>query len=169
MDAASPHSNTLRKGRRSIPGQIYLITFRTHQYQSLFTDWWTGSSVVHQLRHVAEHGMADTVCYVVMPDHVHWLLQLKSGALSDLIRTVKSRAAIAYNKLNSHLGAVWQDGFHDHALRSDEELITVARYVVANPLRKGLVDDIGQYPLWDAVWLERESRGQARSHSSLDL
>jgi hypothetical protein len=29
----------------------------------------------------------------------------------------------------------------------------VARYIVANPLRAGLVEHLGDYPLWDAVWL----------------
>jgi len=28
-----------------------------------------------------------------------------------------------------------------------------ARYIVANPLRAGLVERLGDYPLWDAVWL----------------
>ena len=28
-----------------------------------------------------------------------------------------------------------------------------ARYIVANPLRAGLVKQIGDYPLWDAIWL----------------
>ncbi|PJA25997.1 MAG: IS200/IS605 family transposase, partial [Alphaproteobacteria bacterium CG_4_10_14_0_2_um_filter_63_37] len=27
------------------------------------------------------------------------------------------------------------------------------RYLVANPLRKGLVEEIGQYPHWDAIWV----------------
>ena len=30
---------------------------------------------------------------------------------------------------------------------------TMARYIIANPLRAGLVEHIGQYPLWDAIWL----------------
>ena len=29
----------------------------------------------------------------------------------------------------------------------------VARYIVANPLRAGLVERVGDYPYWDAVWL----------------
>ena len=29
----------------------------------------------------------------------------------------------------------------------------LARYVVANPLRAGLVEKLGDYPLWDAVWV----------------
>jgi hypothetical protein len=38
-------------------------------------------------------------------------------------------------------------------LRQDEDVARVARYVVANPLRAGLVKRIGDYPLWDAAWL----------------
>jgi hypothetical protein len=33
------------------------------------------------------------------------------------------------------------------------DLQSVARYIVANPLRAGLVKHLGDYPLWDAIWL----------------
>jgi len=49
--------------------------------------------------------------------------------------------------------SVWQDGFHDHALRREEDLKEVARYIIANPVRAGLVTRVGDYPLWDACWL----------------
>jgi hypothetical protein len=51
-------------------------------------------------------------------------------------------------------GPVWQPGYHDHALRREEDLVTVSRYLVANPLRAGLVAYIGNYPLWDAIWFD---------------
>jgi len=38
-------------------------------------------------------------------------------------------------------------------LRNDEDLLDVARYVVANPVRAGLVPRVGDYPFWNAVWL----------------
>jgi len=47
---------------------------------------------------------------------------------------------------------MWQDGFHDHAIRKEEDLADIARYVVANPLRAGLVRRIGDYSLWDSIW-----------------
>ena len=37
---------------------------------------------------------------------------------------------------------------------SDEDLVAVARYIVANPVRAGLVKNVRDYPHWDAVWLE---------------
>ena len=47
----------------------------------------------------------------------------------------------------------WQTGFHDHALRTEEDLPAIARYVIANPLRAGIVTSVRAYPHWDTVWL----------------
>ena len=65
----------------------------------------------------------------------------------------KSRSAIAVNRCLARQGKVWQSTYHDHGRRDDEDLRETARYVVANPLRAGLVRSIGDYPHWDAVWL----------------
>jgi REP element-mobilizing transposase RayT len=46
---------------------------------------------------------------------------------------------------------IWQKGFHDRALRRDEDVRTVARYTVLNPVRAGIVSRIWDHPLWDAV------------------
>jgi REP element-mobilizing transposase RayT len=101
------------------------------------------------------HEQADlhSLAWVVMPDHLHWLVELGPQPLATLMQRLKSRSAIAINKVESRGGRLWQKGFHDRALRSDEDLQSVARYIVANPLRAGLVRRIGDYPLWDAVWV----------------
>ena len=92
---------------------------------------------------------AETMAFVVMPDHVHWLMQLKDGAsLGEAVRRFKARVSLALRF------SVWQRGFHDHALRQDEDVVTVARYIVANPVRAGLVQRMGDYPHWDAAWLD---------------
>jgi hypothetical protein len=67
---------------------------------------------------------------------------------------VKARSAIAINKARRRNGRLWQADFHDKTIRRDQELIKVARYIIANPLRANLVQYIGDYPLWDAIWLE---------------
>ena len=50
-------------------------------------------------------------------------------------------------------------GFHDHALREEENLLHAARYIVANLKRAGLVQRVSDYPYWDAIWLEQKRRG----------
>jgi len=48
---------------------------------------------------------------------------------------------------------VWQRGFHDHAVRREENLRALARYIIANPLRAGLTRSPAEYSFWDCVWL----------------
>lgn len=48
---------------------------------------------------------------------------------------------------------VWARAFHDHAVRRDEDLTALARYVVANPVRAGLAEDVLGYSWWDAEWM----------------
>ncbi len=88
-----------------------------------------------------------------MPDHLHWLIELRQGSLSNLMQRFKSRSARALNQAQGHSGSLWQKGFHDRALRREENVLSIARYIVANPLRAGLVKSVRQYPHWDAVWL----------------
>ncbi|WP_306085229.1 transposase [Pseudomonas sp. gcc21] len=82
-----------------------------------------------------------------MPDHFHWLMQLQDESLSKTVQRIKRLTSAQLGR------RVWQDGFHDRAVRSEENLKAMARYVIANPLRAGLVDSVGDYPHWDAVWL----------------
>ncbi|MDT4875531.1 Transposase IS200 like protein [compost metagenome] len=89
-----------------------------------------------------------------MPDHLHWLVQLKGPiGLSTVIKVFKGRSARQLGLRIAIGGPVWQRGFHDHALRCEEDIRKVARYIVANPLRAGLAERIGDYPFWDAQWL----------------
>ncbi len=89
-----------------------------------------------------------------MPDHLHWLLELDGGvSLSQLVSSVKSHSAKKVNQRRGRTGSVWQDGFHDHAVRREEDLRNLARYVVMNPVRAGLVGSIRGYALWDACWI----------------
>jgi REP element-mobilizing transposase RayT len=97
---------------------------------------------------------ARTLAYVVMPDHVHWLLQLtESGALSSAIRAAKSLTTREANRLRGDRGSIWQPGFHDRGVRHEADLKGIARYIVANPLRAGLARRVGDYPHWDAIWV----------------
>jgi len=41
---------------------------------------------------------------------------------------------------------LWQRYGYEHTLRSDESAISVARYIVENPIRARLVERIDEYP-----------------------
>ncbi|CAD5107964.1 REP-associated tyrosine transposase [Zestomonas carbonaria] len=142
--------HALRRGRISEPGRACLLTTVTRNRSPVFLDWQPARLLVGEMRRLHDESQA----WVVMPDHLHWLVQLESLPLQALMQRLKSRSAIAIDRAAGNAGnRLWQKGFHDHALRQEEDLAAVARYVVANPLRAGLVTRIGDYPHWDAIWL----------------
>ncbi len=136
-----------------MPGHTYLVTMVTANRSPTFSDFLCGRVVVKAMHREAIVTCATTLAFVVMPDHVHWLLGLKGSAqLSEVVRRLKATVSIMLARDTP----IWQRGFHDHALRANEAVVTVARYIIANPLRAGLVARIGDYSLWDAVWIEGE-------------
>ena len=146
--AKQPHGENLRKGRVSLPNHIYLVTTVTASRKPVFASFAAARAAARGFhdKNVSRH--AKTMAFVVMPDHIHWLLQIEEGGkMSEAVRLYKAKVSVSLGQ------AVWQRGFYDHALRGDEDLRDVARYVIANPLRSGLVKSVGEYPHWDAIWL----------------
>lgn len=144
----------LRKGRISIANGVYLVTATTIDRQKLFVNFHAGCAAASCFEDARLLGDATMLAWVLMPDHVHWLLQLgERDDLSTVTNRLKSASARHANRILCKTGTVWAKAFHDHALRSEDDLQDVARYVVTNPLRAGLVKRIGDYPFWSAVWL----------------
>jgi len=143
-----PHGKDLRKGRVSLPGQVYHITAVTRNREPVFLDFLAARLLIQTLREAELRGEASTLAFVLMPDHLHWLMQL--GSERDLSRVIGAVKNVAAHRLGR---PVWQSGFHDHAVRAEEDLRQIGRYIVANPLRAGLVSQLEDYPHWDAHWL----------------
>ncbi|MFV3404870.1 REP-associated tyrosine transposase [Pseudomonas sp. NY15463] len=146
-------SHLLRRGHCSEPGRVYLLTTVTYRRTPLFLNWRHARVVVQQMRKSDQEDACISLAWVVMPDHLHWLIELKSVTLASLMRRFKSRSSLALHKAGLELEPVWQSGYQDRALRREEDVRKAARYIVANPLRAGLVTSVRQYPHWDAIWL----------------
>ena len=149
-----PNAQRLRYGRVSELYRIYLCTAVVRDRRPIFTDWQAGRLLIHTIRWQDTQGFTRTIAFVVMPDHIHWLFELRgSASLSRVMQSTKKHSARSVNRLVGRRGSLWQPGFHDHALRREEDLREMARYVVLNPIRAGLVRSLREYPLWDAMWI----------------
>jgi putative transposase len=148
------HASALRRHRYSATGHTYLLTTVTYQRAPLFYDLHLARLVIQQLREADLQHLTTTHAFMLMPDHLHWLVTLEQGSLQKLMSRTKSRSS---HTINHHLHTPgqtrWQQGYHDHAVRHEEQLLAMARYLIANPLRAGLVQRVGDWPHWDARWL----------------
>lgn len=147
-DTEKPHGKNLRKGRVSLPNHAYLVNIVTASRKPVFASFAAARLAVRCFHDEGVICHAQTLAFVVMPDHAHWLLQLEeNGSLPEAVRLYKAKVSLNLQQ------QIWQRGFHDRALRDEDDQRVIARYIIANPLRAGLVKSIGEYPHWDAVWL----------------
>lgn len=140
------HQKELRKGRYSQVNRIYHITTSTKNRTPIFSDFTAARKLISTIRKSDDLNFTKTLAFVVMPYHVHWLMQLENNAtVQRIIRSMKSQSAKAIGM------PIWQTGYFDHAIRKDEDIQNIARYIVANPIRAGIVAKIGDSPHWDAI------------------
>ena len=140
--------NDLRKGRYSSIGQDYFVTFTTHR-RICYLQNFSYANVV--ARNIHYRNSIQTLAWVIMPDHVHILFTLLDGNLSNNVAAIKACSSREIRIANKHFK--WADGFYDHALRKEENRITIARYIVANPLRAKLATSLSRYSWWDSAYL----------------
>jgi len=147
-------SSQLAIGRWSCVGHVYSVTAVVAGRRPAFEDPGNADIVVDGIRAAERAGRSRTMAWVVMPDHLHWLLELRAGVLADCIGQLKSRSGRLVNRRMGGHGSLWQAGYFDHALRREESLVRHARYIAANPVRAGLSQQVGEYPFAWCRWPE---------------
>lgn len=146
--------NDLRKGRYSEEGRVYFVTMVTNNRRPCFSNLYISRKTIQQLSLLHNEEKLYSYAWVVMPDHIHWLFQLgENQSLSKVVNLFKGRTARILNKYTNKKGKFWQHAYYDHAVRKDEDIKQIARYIVANPLRAKLVERIEEYSHWDVDWL----------------
>jgi REP element-mobilizing transposase RayT len=147
--------SALRRGRVSLPGQVYLITVTARHRRPVFMDH-ARARIAGQLIHTRDTwGDARLLAWVLMPDHWHGLLELGHESLDRVAARFKAAVSRALHASGTVDGPLWDRSFHDRALRHEESVRSVARYIICNPVRAGLVRSVLDYPYWNAVWLDQ--------------
>jgi REP element-mobilizing transposase RayT len=129
------------------------VTFVTRGRRKIFLDAAVAAACSLSLVDARNWQRSRLLAWVLMPDHWHGVIELGDGDdLSHHVRRIKACSAKDVRSAIPGIPVVWQRGFHDHALRAEEDLIEMVRYVLLNPVRAGLVRRIGDYDFWDSAW-----------------
>jgi putative transposase len=99
-----------------------------------------------------EYRLYDRFAWVVMPNHVHVVIQ-PFQPLPKVMRWIKGSTARSANLLLKRTGKpFWQYETYDHVIRDADELNRVIRYIERNPVRAGLASAIEDWP-WSSAGL----------------
>jgi len=141
---------------------VIVTKCRRPQRQVSLADDRVARAIADSLLKARDHKRFYLLAWCVMPDHVHILLSPRrrpvgarsSGRrgtpLSDCIRDWARVSAHVANKVLGQNGPLWQEGFHDHAIRRDEKLEDVVNYIHYNPVRRSLADRAEDWP-WSSA------------------
>jgi REP element-mobilizing transposase RayT len=127
--------------------QRYSITACTAFRQPFFAEPDVASETRDVVVDVAQHSEFDLIVYCFMPDHLHLLLSARSDTsdLERFMKLVKQKTGFTHKQdCGKNL---WQPGYYDRVLRGDEDTLTVARYILENPVRAGLATRLREWPL----------------------
>lgn len=90
----------------------------------------------------------DVERFVVMPNHVHVLIQMRVGIeLRKIFREIQRFSAREINRLMSRTGDLWQGEPFDHIVRSEAQFRHLQHYIFDNPQRAKLRP--GEYLYWE--------------------
>ena len=131
---------------------LYFITICTKNREHLLGHISNESHVIYDAGMMIElvwqnlpnyYGGIETHDFVVMPNHVHGIIELKNSdlELSEIVRRFKTFTT--YNYINgvydyqwkSFSKKLWQRNYHEHIIRSDASLEKLQHYIWNNPLK----------------------------------
>ncbi|OGV68751.1 MAG: hypothetical protein A3K19_11905 [Lentisphaerae bacterium RIFOXYB12_FULL_65_16] len=84
--------------------------------------------------------------WVVMPNHVHALVEPRPGhSLDNILHSWTSFSGRRINELLGRRGTLWQSEPYDHIVRNERELDRLRTYIRDNPVNAGLSDCLGSW------------------------
>src|SRR3990167_5654572 len=146
------HRNSQK--RIYIPEGIYFVSTKTKDNFPYFRDMRLAELCADRIRVAQMIKPFNVLAYVIIPDHIHLLIQPKGeSTISGIMHCIKRNIARSANIIinNPHfnrstgeddlprLHFEWQSSFHDHVIRNDEDLYTHIEYIRYNPEKHGLV------------------------------
>lgn len=123
---------------------VYFLTLCCFNGKSIFTSESIVNSMLETLESCCNDYGLKNLAYCFMPNHLHLLLEGEED--SNLIGMVKKFKQLTGYHFKKDTGDnLWQKSFYDHILRKEEDIVNIIRYILENPVRKGLVSQPSEY------------------------
>ena len=135
-----------RKPRIEVADALYHVLCRGNQKQNVFR---SKSDFVRYLDIVAHYKRRypfSLYAYVLMKNHVHLLIEMKETPLSKIMQGINQRYTMYFNKKYQMVGHLFQGRYKAILCDKDEYLLTLVKYIHANPVRAGVAESPEAYP-----------------------
>ena len=112
------------------------------------------------LRSYVAAGKFEVHDFVVMPDHVHLLVTVRSGmSIEKAMQFIKGGFSYRLNKEFRYSGEIWQRGFSEVRIEDRQSFLQHQQYIAENPVRAGLVDSPEKFPFCFTYLAKKKAAG----------
>lgn len=165
--------------RIELPGGLHHVTSRGDRREAIYRDEQDRLDWLAVLGEVCSRFNWRCHAYCEMTNHYHVVVETPDANLSQGMRQLNGVYTQATNRRHGLVGHLFQGRFKAILVERDAYLLELARYVVLNPVRAGMVAEAGDWP-WSSYramvaeapappWLETDwvlgQFGQARARS----
>ncbi len=144
-------------------GLIYHVINRGNNRQTVFHSEGDYAAFLKAIADLKERKPFELYGYCLMGNHIHSLARPRSCSISRIAQSLLVSHTQRYHRFHRTCGHVWQGRFKSPVIQDDDHLLTVLRYIEANPLRARIVERAGDYP-----WSSFACHGLGRSDPLLD-
>jgi len=131
--------------RIEFPGAVYHVTARGNGRQRIFHDDWDNRKFLDLLGKTLDRFQWACHAYCLMVNHYHLMIETPEANLSKGMHHLNATFCQAHNKRHDTVGHLLQGRFKAIVVDRESYLLELARYVVLNPVRAGMV-------VWPEDW-----------------
>jgi len=113
------------------------------------------SIVAGSIEHL-QHNDYKLICYTIMPNHVHMIIDKIKRPLFDIMQSLKGYTGYKANRQLNRTGSFWQKEYHDRVIRSENEFYNKIDYTMNNPVKAKFVKN---WKEWKFSYLNKHYDG----------
>ena len=137
---------------------IYHIMMRGINRQNIFEEEEDRQCFMRLLAQCRKISGFRLYAFVLMSNHVHFLMEPEGESLDAAIKRIGTRYAMWFNKKYQRVGHLFQDRYRSEPVDNDAYLVTVLRYILQNPVKGGLANHPGAWK-WSSFLAYEQGRG----------
>jgi len=103
--------------------------------------------VLRKMKHYCRTLSLTPIAYCLRPNHYHTLIRQDGEQPAGLLpQRVYNSYSKAFNKRYSHCGTLFEGSYRVIPVEAEGYLLHLCRYIHANPVLRGLADDVADWP-----------------------
>ena len=134
-----------RPVRIEYPGAVYHVVCRGNNRQAIFRDDHDRKRYLEKLSLYCEDKDVELLCYCLLTNHVHLVLETPQGNLSKMMQAFQTSYTVYFNKRHGRSGHVFEQRYKAFLVDRDNYLLEVSRYVHLNAVAARAAERPAQY------------------------